>query len=111
MSNLIEDAIQILQRIQREAADDLILKQIVGDHLGRPMHQPLVGPGTKVRVSGAPEVRTVGDGKGFSNSTPSIEAWRAPDQRYADALFDAEDAKWRAERAAELARVKGGGAK
>jgi hypothetical protein len=103
--NLIEELIAALQRMVQQQKDDALLRAIVRDNRTS-VHPALQGG--KVTVDGAPVVKTVGDGRGWSNTTPSIDDWRPPGEKVFDALMNAEDAKWRAERAAELAKLKGG---
>jgi hypothetical protein len=105
MTSLIETMIAVLQRIQREAADDEFLRQIVSDNR-TPIHQPLVGAGTKVQVQGAPQVKTVGNGRGWTNSIPEHPQSATNDLAF-NAMLDQQDALDRADRAERAAKLKG----
>ena len=93
----IMQQIEALQAKLRRSQEDQFLRDIVRDNRVPPSAQP---PAPKVFVGGAVSVAQVGNGKGWSEATPLPE--RPPHSRGVDALLDAEDARWRAERKREF---------
>ena len=90
MTDLIQLLINALTHQRQMSADSAMLRDIVRDNR-REMH-PMSGiEDTKVTVANAPKV----------------DNWRPPGEKIFDGLMDAEDAKWRAERAAEQAKLRG----
>ena len=89
----IGDLLNALAAIVRGRTEDAFLRDIVRDNRVPPSAQP---PAEKVTVGGAISVAQVGNGKGWSEATPLPD--RPPHSRGVDALLDAEDARWRAER-------------
>jgi hypothetical protein len=80
--------------------EDALLRAIVADNRNPvfPMEPPALPQG----VVGADRVVTGNDGPSWTNTD-----WRPKDERPFNQLMDAEDKQWRAERAAELSKLKG----
>ena len=90
--------IDALSAIVRRRSEDAFLRDIVRDNRVPPSARP---PAEKVLVQGAVSVsNAVGNGKGWSEATPLPD--RPPHSRGVDALLDADDARWRAERKKEF---------
>lgn len=88
--NIIQALIDALQHAQQMSADSAILRDIVRDN-AKEMHPMARVEDTKVTVANAPQVDT----------------WRPPGDRIFNQLMDAEDKRWRAERARELGKHEG----
>jgi hypothetical protein len=90
VTDLIQALIDALTHQRQMKADSAMLRDIVRDNR-REMHPTAGVEETKVRVA---EAHPIAD-------------WNPPGQKVFDALMDAEDAKWRAERALEQAKLGG----
>jgi hypothetical protein len=105
------DLPSLLQEALRRREEDRVLRAIVADNRN-PVHPS--DPGGKVGVAGAGEVVTGNDGaahtptRGWAEAR-SIAEWRAPGLEIMDRLVDLQDAIDRAEREAQLRKLKGGG--
>jgi hypothetical protein len=79
-----------------------VLRQIVADNRA-PMHP--AAPAAPQGVVGAAKVITGNDGVGWTNS-PKVDDWRPPGLQIMDRLVDQQDRIDRAEREAQLAKLK-----
>jgi hypothetical protein len=100
MTDLIQLLINALSHQRQMKADSEMLRDIVRDNR-TPMH-PMSGvEDGKVTVANAQLVDPPRPGYGW-NEPRKLADWNPPGQKVFDALMDAEDAKWRAERKKEL---------
>jgi hypothetical protein len=107
MADLIQLLIDVLTRQRQVNADSALLRQIVADNR-EPIHRMSGIEDGKVTVANAQLVDPPRPGYGW-NEPRKLADWSPPGQKVFDALMDAEDAKWRAERAIEQAKLGLGG--
>jgi hypothetical protein len=87
------------QRMTKAVGTDL-LRDIIGD--SRRSREP-----SSVIPSQPSSPRPpIGNGRGWAEP-PKVDDWRPPGMAIADRLFDQDDAQWRAELAAKLAKRGG----
>jgi hypothetical protein len=109
--NIISLLIQALQEMQQMSADDQMIRDIVREQ--RVPSTEALPRAPTVRVHGAIEVTqgvslgasergvAPGNGRGWVEAK-AIETWKPPGLSIMDAMMDAEDARWRAERKKEF---------